>query len=101
MERKKLLEDIAFAVEKKKPDEDPDDFADLVTRVRAATGTDVQPFLGLWQKVRPYFGDQASQTSRDIASGRMMPTPDFRRRFVRAVKDWLKEAMVSHGSDRP
>lgn len=82
------------------PRENPDVFAELVTRVVSAAGTEVQPFLGLWQKVRPLFGDDRG-TSRDIAAGRMTPTPGFRRRFVSAVRDWLKETEASHGPRNP
>ena len=97
MENERLLKDIAFAAEEMSPSENPDDFSELMKRILVAVQTERQPFLWLWRIVSPHLGSDASKLGHDMASGRVAPTPRFRRSFVKAVKDWTAEEKASHG----
>lgn len=83
---------IADALERLNPREDPDGFAETVRRIKEAAFTESS--IGRWlnRLVYPLFGDDARKASSDMATGRMMPTPKFRQEFISRVKECLDEA---------
>ncbi len=91
-----MLREIAFAAEEMHPSDDPDDFAELMKRVMRAIEIDVVLYSGLRQAIVGHLGDREQAYGHDLAAGRIVPTPRYRRAMVGLVRTWLQTAQAAH-----